>query len=184
MNVFLLIPVMKSKINTHHYSSPYGDLLLGSYEDRICMCDWLNRTKRTAIDKRIKDGLKADFTQNKSATIKCAIEQLNEYFFENRTVFTIPLMMIGSAFQKTVWEQLLNIPHGNTISYYQLSENIKNTKAIRAVSSANGANAISIFIPCHRVIGSSGALTGYAGGLTCKQQLLELEAMTIQTTLF
>jgi methylated-DNA-[protein]-cysteine S-methyltransferase len=175
---------MKDKISTHLYSSPYGDLLLGSFEDRICMCDWWNRTKRSAIDKRLKEGLNADFIQNKSAIIERAIEQLNEYFFEQRTAFTIPLIMIGSTFQKTVWEQLPSIPHGSTISYYQLAEKVKNTKAIRAVSSANGANAISIFIPCHRVIGSYGALTGYAGGLTCKQQLLELEATTVQTKLF
>jgi methylated-DNA-[protein]-cysteine S-methyltransferase len=120
----------------------------------------------------------------KSPVIDSAIEQLNEYFFERRTSFTIPLITVGSTFQKAVWEQLLTIPYNTTISYYQLSEKIGDTKAIRAVSSANGANAISIFIPCHRVIGTSGELTGYAGGLHCKQKLLELESKSIQTELF
>jgi methylated-DNA-[protein]-cysteine S-methyltransferase len=175
---------MKNKISTQLYSSPCGDLILGSYENSICICDWLYRTRRTAIDNRIKEGLQAEFVQEKSSTIEYAIKELNEYFFEKRTVFTLPLIMIGSSFQKNVWKELLTIPHGNTITYYQLSQKIKNTKAIRAVSSANGANSISIFIPCHRVIGSSGELTGYAGGLTCKQQLLELESTALQTKLF
>ena len=83
---------------------------------------------------------------------------------------------MGSDFQKRVWQELLKIPYGSTASYLTLSQKLGNEKAIRAVASANGANAISIFIPCHRVIGSDGNLTGYAGGIHTKKKLLELES--------
>ena len=83
--------------------------------------------------------------------------------------------MVGTAFQKSVWEALLQIPYGETASYLAQAKRIGNEKAVRAVASANGANAISIFIPCHRIIGSDGTLTGYAGGLDTKAKLLEME---------
>lgn len=175
---------MQNVIFTTRFSSPCGELLLGSYEDAICLCDWVGRKKRDVIDERIKKGLQGHFVSGTSQAIERAIEQLNEYFHGDRTTFNIPLRTIGSPFQKAVWEHLIGIPFGRTISYYQLSQKMNNTKAIRAVSSANGANAISIFIPCHRVVGTSGELTGYAGGLTCKKKLLELETKHCQTELF
>ncbi len=102
--------------------------------------------------------------------------QLDEYFSRKRTAFDIPLAFIGTDFQKAVWNELLNIPYGTTISYAKLSQRLNNPKAIRAVAAANGANPISIFVPCHRVIGSNHKLTGYGGGLAAKKILLELEA--------
>ena len=83
--------------------------------------------------------------------------------------------MVGTEFQKSVWEELLKIPYGQTASYLELSRAIGNEKAVRAVANANGANAIGIIIPCHRIIGSDGSLTGYAGGLDVKRKLLEIE---------
>ena len=83
--------------------------------------------------------------------------------------------MAGSQFQKTVWNELLKIPFGETLTYSKLSEKINNVKAIRAVAAANGANAISIIVPCHRIVGSNGKLIGYAGGVRVKQQLLQIE---------
>jgi len=91
-------------------------------------------------------------------------------------VFDIPLRLAGSEFQQKVWQALLQIPFGKTATYLGLSNKLQNPKAIRAVAAANGANAISIMVPCHRIIGSSGELIGYAGGLKAKQQLLELES--------
>ncbi|HIP27800.1 MAG TPA: methylated-DNA--[protein]-cysteine S-methyltransferase, partial [Sulfurovum sp.] len=87
-----------------------------------------------------------------------------------------PLLMVGTDFQRSVWDGLIKIPYGTTASYLELSKNIDNEKAVRAVASANGANAISILIPCHRIIGSNGDLVGYAGGLSAKKKLLELES--------
>jgi len=92
-----------------------------------------------------------------------------------RKEFDIPLLTIGSPFQKSVWEGLVKIPYGDTNSYAQLAKNIQNEKAVRAVANANGANAIAIMIPCHRIIGSDGSLTGFGGGIPLKKKLLELE---------
>jgi methylated-DNA-[protein]-cysteine S-methyltransferase len=106
-------------------------------------------------------------------------EQLSAYFDNHRTTFDVPLKMQGTAFQKIVWEQLLLIPYGQSISYGELAKRIKNPKAVRAVGAANGRNPISIIVPCHRVIGANGTLTGYGGGLPRKEFLLDLEQKTM-----
>ncbi|QVK23588.1 methylated-DNA--[protein]-cysteine S-methyltransferase [Shewanella dokdonensis] len=103
------------------------------------------------------------------------VAQLQQYFAGERREFSIPLAPIGTAFQRRVWQQLLQIPYGNVSSYGELANRLQQPKAARAVGSANGANPIAIMIPCHRVIGKNGTLTGYAWGLTMKQQLLALE---------
>jgi len=95
--------------------------------------------------------------------------------------FDVPLQMVGTDFQKSVWEALLNVPYGITSSYLQLAKNIKNEKAVRAVAAANGANSMAIIIPCHRIIGSNGELVGYAGGLPIKKRLLKLEQITTKS---
>ncbi|HPN38081.1 MAG TPA: methylated-DNA--[protein]-cysteine S-methyltransferase [Melioribacteraceae bacterium] len=107
--------------------------------------------------------------------IKDIKEQLNEYFESKRKSFNIPLLLKGTEFQKAVWNELQNIPYGNTISYKQVAANINNPKAVRAVGSANGKNKIPIIIPCHRVIGNNGKLSGYAGGAWRKEILLQIE---------
>lgn len=167
---------MQDTIQIQNYHSPCGELILGSYGDKLCLCDWQNEERRKLIDSRIQKGLKAGYVEDESEVITKAIAQLNEYFDRKRNVFDIPLLFVGTEFQNTVWNELLNIPYGTTESYASLSQRLGNPKAIRAVASANGANAISIFVPCHRVIGSNRKLTGYAGGLPAKQLLLELEA--------
>ncbi len=103
------------------------------------------------------------------------VRQLEEYFAGRRKVFDLDLAPAGTEFQRRVWERLLEIPYGETISYGTLATRIGNPKASRAVGLANGSNPIAIIIPCHRVIGSNGTLTGYGGGLPTKQKLLELE---------
>jgi methylated-DNA-[protein]-cysteine S-methyltransferase len=141
---------------------------------------------RSSIDHRIKTGLNAEFVEGISNTIAETKMQLSQYFEGNRSEFDIPLLLIGSDFQKKIWNALLEIPYGNTVTYLDLSKKIGNEKAIRAVATANGANAISIIIPCHRIIGSDGGLVGYAGGLNVKRKLLQLENALIksQFTLF
>jgi methylated-DNA-[protein]-cysteine S-methyltransferase len=113
----------------------------------------------------------------------CVI-QLKEYFEGNRKQFTLKLNPQGTDFQKKVWDKLEQIPFGKTISYLDLSKQLGDVKAIRAVANANGKNPIWVIIPCHRVIGSNGSLTGYAGGLHRKQWLLEHESPYKQQTLF
>ena len=177
---------MEKFIDIHYFTAPVGELILGSYEEQLCLCDWRYRKMRAAIDKRTQQALKAGYKEGSSAVIIKTIQQLNEYFDGKRTFFDIPLLLIGTDFQKRVWNLLLSIPYGNTISYLKLSEQIGNPLAIRSVASANGANSISIIIPCHRIIGSNRELVGYAGGLDAKKKLLALESPSscTQTLLF
>jgi len=107
--------------------------------------------------------------------IRKAYLQLDEYFAGKRRYFDLPLEPTGTDFQKQIWKVLCEIPFGKTITYKELATTAKNPKAIRAAGAANGKNPIYIIIPCHRVIGSSGSLTGYAGGLEMKEKLLKLE---------
>lgn len=109
------------------------------------------------------------------------IKQLDEYFTSDRRDFDLPLNQPGSDFQQTVWQELLRIPYGATITYNQQSHKMKNPLAIRAIAAANGKNNLWVIVPCHRVIGSNGSLTGYAGGLWRKQWLLEHEARVMGT---
>jgi methylated-DNA-[protein]-cysteine S-methyltransferase len=112
------------------------------------------------------------------------IIQLNEYFKGKRNQFDLKLNALGTDFQKKVWKHLEQIPYGKTVSYLELSKQIGDVKAIRAVANANGKNPLWIIVPCHRVIGSDGSLTGYAGGLYRKQWLLEHESPYKQQSLF
>jgi methylated-DNA-[protein]-cysteine S-methyltransferase len=104
-----------------------------------------------------------------------AADELHAYFAGNLRVFSVPLDMQGTEFQLSVWNNLVKIPYGETRSYAQVAEAVGRPKAVRAVGAANGSNPVAIIVPCHRVIGSSGKLTGYGGGLPLKKRLLELE---------
>ncbi len=159
-----------------HYQSPYGEITLGVFNDQLCMCDWRYRKMRQAVDHRIQQKLNATMVVAEHPLMDQAVVQLEEYFAQTRKAFDIPLLLAGTDFQQSVWQALIAVPYGATCSYLTLSEQIGNKLAVRAVASANGANSLSIFIPCHRIIGSNGELTGYAGGLRVKQQLLALES--------
>lgn len=122
---------------------------------------------------------KPEWTPNQ-APFAAVIKQLGEYFAGKRRVFDVPLALEGTAFQLGVWRALLQIPYGETVSYKQLAQRIGNGKAVRAVGLANGANPIPIIVPCHRVIGSDGSLTGFGGGIPLKQKLLALESRQLR----
>lgn len=139
---------------------------------------------RLSIDRRIQTHLQAQYVEGDSEVTDETRRQLSLYFAGELTRFDLPLLMIGTDFQKQVWNQLLRIPYGKTESYAGLSEKLGDMKAIRAVASANGANAISVVVPCHRIIGTNGSLTGYAGGLETKRRLLRLENALGQGELF
>jgi len=162
-------------VKIQYHKTPIGELIIGSYDNKLCLCDWRYRKMRDSIDTRIKKGLNAEFVDETSTVIQNTIGELEEYFNDKRSSFSIPLLLVGTDFQKLVWDVLLTIPFGQTESYISLSKKLKNEKAIRAVGTANGANAISILVPCHRIIGSNGDLVGYAGGLAAKKKLLTLE---------
>lgn len=143
------------------YHSPCGNIYLGAVADGLCFAEWVP----------------LEFGEDGGSDVLAdAVRELDEYFAGNRREFDVPVHYVcGTDFQKKVWDLLKNVKYGDTISYKEEARRFGNVKAIRAVASANGRNPISIFIPCHRVIGSDGSLTGYAGGLEKKRFLLDLE---------
>lgn len=170
-------------IKINRYQSPAGEMIIGSYGDKLCMCDWAVEKRRGAIDRRICRYLATEYEEGSSGILNQTIAQLDEYFAGKRKEFSVPVVFTGSPFQCSVWAELMKIPYGQTISYGELARQIGNPKAVRAVASANATNPISIFVPCHRVIGSNNKLTGYGGGLEAKQFLLSLEARVSGKTL-
>ena len=149
--------------------SPIGKLKLVASDEGLVAILWENdRPRRVRL---------ADLVENPAHPMLLRTEkELNEYFSHKRKAFTVPLDMRGTYFQKQVWEALLGIPFGETRTYGQLANQLGNPKATRAVGAANGRNPIAIIVPCHRVIGADGSLTGYGGGLPTKRWLLDHEA--------
>jgi methylated-DNA-[protein]-cysteine S-methyltransferase len=164
-----------NQIAIQFYKTRIGDLILGSFDEKLCLLDFRYRKMRETVDTRIQKGLNASFTEHSSAVISEAKTQIDEYLNGDRKEFSLPLLMVGTDFQKSVWHSLMKVPYGATASYLHLAQDIGNEKSVRAVASANGANAIALIIPCHRIIGSDGQLVGYGGGLSVKQRLLRLE---------
>ncbi len=176
---------MTEKITIKYFTSPFGELIVGSYENRLCLLDWRYRKMRERIDARIQEGLGVGYALGESDIIERTIREIGEYATGDRRCFDIPLYLVGTDFEKQVWEALQNIEFGSTLSYLELSRKIGNEKALRAVGAANGANAISIIVPCHRIVGSRGELVGYAGGLSAKKKLLKQEhILDLQLDLF
>jgi methylated-DNA-[protein]-cysteine S-methyltransferase len=149
------------------FQSPVGPLLLAGSRDGLNSVGFSHGKHAVAVDP----GWRED-----GALFHDAIRQLREYFAGEREAFSLALIPQGTDFQRAVWSELQKIPYGETISYKQLAERIGKPKAVRAVGAANGANPIPIIIPCHRVIGNDGSLTGFGGGLPLKKKLLELES--------
>lgn len=162
-------------ISIQYYKTKIGELILGSFEDQLCILDFRYRKMRNTVDNRIKKGLNTPFIEQDTDVLQQTRMQIDEYLNGDRTVFDIPLLMVGTDFQKSVWNALIKIPYGTTSTYLQLAKSIDNEKAVRAVANANGANSMSLIIPCHRIIGSNGELVGYGGGLPVKKRLLILE---------
>lgn len=139
------------------------------------MCDSVTERHHARVRRRLSRLLDAEFTEGTSAVIETTMIQLDEYFAGERREFDVPLMFAGTEFQKQVWNELLQIPYGRTTTYGELARRIGHPGAVRAIANAVGSNALSVLVPCHRVLGADGALTGYAGGLPAKRHLLALE---------
>lgn len=165
----------KKQVNIQYYNSPCGEIILASIEEKLCLCDWNQKPCAERNKRRLRKCFNADCIIASSSVLEQTKMQLDEYFAGERKTFNIPLLLVGTDFQQQVWNALLNITYGETRSYKDVAQSIGNTKAVRAVAGAIGANGISILIPCHRVIGSNHTLTGYAGGLEAKRRLLEME---------
>lgn len=167
---------METNIITSRYVSPVGELVLGAYGGRICLCDWAGSSRSGANARRIGKFLDADFAEGEcEATVRVAAE-LDEYFAGNRTEFSVEMLLVGTEFQRLLWTELTRIRYGEVISYAELASRVGCRPGVRAVASAVASNALSILLPCHRVVGSNGKLTGYAGGFEAKRWLLNLES--------
>jgi methylated-DNA-[protein]-cysteine S-methyltransferase len=155
--------------------SPVGKLKLVAHANALVAVLWEHERPN-----RVK--LPAPKLDTQQPVLVEAERQLNEYFSGTRTEFDLPLELHGSEFQKKVWRALRKIPFGQTRSYLALAKSVGSAKAVRAVGAANGKNPLSIVVPCHRVIGANGSLTGFAGGLDAKARLLAFEAKRVNTS--
>ena len=158
-----------------YHDTPIGSLLLAGQGDVLSLLGFA----QGKMKRRHESGWQRD-----DAPFRDAMDQLNQYFTGELDTFDLRLAPAGTEFQRTVWQALLEIPYGETWSYGQLAKHIDRPKASRAVGAANGVNPIPIIIPCHRVIGSSGKLTGFGGGLETKEYLLGLESQRMAPDLF
>ena len=161
---------------THEWQSPCGGLIIGSIGESICLCDWIESKRRDFNDRRIMSRLNVWYSEGMTRTIRRTIDELEEYFAGERKSFDIPLLMVGTNLQKQIWRALCEIPYGETRTYKEICEAVGHSGRVRGCAGQVASNPISILVPCHRVIGSNGSLTGYAGGLDAKQYLLDLEA--------
>ena len=176
---------MKISIFLTEYLSSCGKLMLGSINDRLCLCDWV-MNGRSAVTSNTMDrfvaasaeGIGADGFELRSGetpVTDMAKAQLADYFAGKRKEFDVERLLLGTDFRKRVWECLKNIPYGKRVSYREFASMLGSESSVRAVASAIGDNPLSIFLPCHRVIGADKGLRGYAGGLEAKRYLLNLE---------
>jgi methylated-DNA-[protein]-cysteine S-methyltransferase len=152
-------------------ASPVGKLKLVASKKGLVAILWENHNPRRVVLGNLRD-------DDRQPILVETERQLKEYFEGKRQDFSIPLDIRGTPFQKSVWEALLAIPFGETRSYGQLAKQLGSPRAMRAIGGASGRNPLSIVVPCHRVIGSSGKLTGFAGGLEAKAQLLKIESQS------
>nr|WP_228451066.1 methylated-DNA--[protein]-cysteine S-methyltransferase [Marnyiella aurantia] len=155
--------------------TPVGSMYAAAVEAGICMLEFGDRSTLESTLTKIATALNGRVVPGNNPHFDLLERELAEYFNCSRKVFTVPLSPIGTDFQKKVWEVLRQIPYGETWTYSRQAALLGDVKKVRAVANANGFNRISIIIPCHRVIGSNGTLTGYGGGVWRKQKLLELE---------
>lgn len=164
-----------NKIQIQYHKTKIGELILGTFNNRLCLLDYRYRKMRSRVDKRIKTALKAEYCEEDNALLQRTRTQIDAYLSGSRSTFDLPILTLGSPFQQQVWKALLDVKYGETASYLDLAKRINKPKAVRAVANANGANAIALIIPCHRIIGSNGELVGYGGGLPAKKKLLHIE---------
>jgi AraC family transcriptional regulator of adaptative response/methylated-DNA-[protein]-cysteine methyltransferase len=150
-------------------------MLVGATEDAVCLVEFADRRMLETQLERLSTRLGCTFVPGSSRPIDRLADELDAYFRGDLHGFTVPIAAPGTDFQRQVWQRLLEIPYGTTVSYGELARDLGRETAVRAVAGAVGDNRIAILIPCHRVVGSDGRLTGYGGGLWRKQKLLDHE---------
>jgi len=164
-----------NQINTRYHSTQIGEVILGSFHGKLCLLDFVKGKTRGTVEDRIRRLLDAELVEQDDDILRETRRQLDEYLEGQRKGFDIPVLMLGTDFQKDVWNAVTKVPYGATSTYSQIARDIGKERAVRAVGNAMAANPISIIVPCHRIIGSGGKLVGYGGGLSLKRKLLTLE---------
>ncbi len=159
--------------------TPLGPMMAGAVDEGICLLQFTDRRMIETQVKRLRAAAAAQALPGESPFFAVLARELEEYFSGTRRRFEVPLALIGTPFQKKAWEALLAIPYGETRSYQEQARMLGDVKAVRAAARANGDNPIGIIVPCHRVIGKSGKLVGYGGGIWRKKALLELEGVPV-----
>lgn len=154
------------------FETPCGTLVLGACGGRLYMCDWKIKGRHIPLPESCGD---VDDETVQSGIIDKAVSQLEEYFRGVRRQFDVSLQLTGTEFQQKVWRLLLEIPYGETLSYGEVARQAGCPRGVRAVANAIGSNRLSVFVPCHRVVGSDGSMTGYAGGIEAKRMMLRIE---------
>ena len=167
---YFIIMIKTTKIET-----PLGEMIAGATDEGVCLLEFHDRKMLPTEYKDLVRHLKTTIEDGENKHLEALKKQLKEYFDGIRKEFTIPLVIPGTEFQQAVWEELQNIQFGSTRSYQEQAIALNRPDSVRAVANANGMNRISIIIPCHRVIGSDGRLTGYVGGMKRKKWLLDHE---------
>jgi AraC family transcriptional regulator of adaptative response/methylated-DNA-[protein]-cysteine methyltransferase len=162
-------------IRTVKLASPLGELIAGATDDGICLLEFNDRKRALTESEALVRLLEQQIEEGMNEHLIKLRDELDLYFSGKLTSFSVSLVTPGTEFQKSVWNKLLEIPYGSTRSYLEQANSLNKPGSVRAVANANGMNRISIVIPCHRVIGSDGRLTGYGGGLKRKKWLLDHE---------
>jgi len=156
-------------------ATPLGPMLAGATRHGVCLLEFNTRIRLEKEFAELKKMLSAEMEPGRNLHLDQLEKELAEYFEGTRKTFSVPLHTPGNEFSQTVWQSLMEIPFGKTISYKEQAALMKNPKAIRAIAATNGRNRLAIIIPCHRVIGSNGTMTGYAAGIDKKKWLLKFE---------
>jgi methylated-DNA-[protein]-cysteine S-methyltransferase len=164
-----------NQISIQHHNTQIGEVILGSFRGKLCLLDFVKGKTGGAVEGRIRRVLNAELVEQDDGILRETTRQFNEYLWGHRQVFDISVLMVGTDFQKDVWNAVMKVPYGATSTYSQIARDIGKERAVRAVGNAMAANPIVIIIPCHRIIGSGGELVGYGGGLSLKRRLLTLE---------
>lgn len=162
-------------IKTTKIETPLGEMVAGAIDEGVCLLEFTDRRMLPTEYKDLTRQLMTTVEDGENKHLKILRKQLKEYFDGRRKEFSVPLVTPGSEFQQAVWKELQNIQFGSTRSYQEQAIALNRPDSVRAIANANGMNRISIVIPCHRVIGSNGRLTGYGGGLKRKRWLLDHE---------
>ena len=174
-NTFIEPTKKPEVIHMTEFVTPLGAMLAGATSEGICVLEFSNRIRLEKEFSDLQKLLNAVMLPGRNQHLDQLENELKEYFDGSRKTFTVPLHIPGNEFSQSVWQSLQEIPYGKTYTYKEQADKMNNPKAIRAIAATNGKNRLAIIIPCHRVIGSNGSMTGYAGGIDKKIWLLRFE---------